>query len=190
MNCWSYRLQNLCQGARGRDSQPGKGLGPVLETVSRSLLQALQEGDNQGNGGYPRLTHKQCHLASEHVSKCGPKSFCPWCFKVRGNTKTTTNHLREVHYRLAIACDVYWLFASMSVQVVLEHQSRCRMKSHKKSKAKKQDEASWSQLQWVLQGSKMPKTFHPILPMNVDLSSHPSQVGLHSTIQTVIFSVT
>ena len=70
------------------------------------------------------------------------KSFCLWCLKFGGNTKTITTHLREVHYRLAIACFVCWAFASMSTQVVLEHQSRCRTKSHKESKMKKQDEAS------------------------------------------------
>ena len=53
-----------------------------------------------------------------------------------------TTHLREVQYRLAISCDVCWVFTSMSMLVVLEHQSRCRMKSHKKSKMKKQDKAS------------------------------------------------
>ena len=56
------------------------------------------------------------------------KLFFPWCFKFRGNSKTITTNLREVHYRLAIVWDVCQVFTSMSVQVVLEHQSRCRMK--------------------------------------------------------------
>ena len=72
----------------------------------------------------------------------GLKSFCPWCFKFRGNTKTITTHLREVHYRLAIACDVCQSFACMSVQMVLEHQSKCRTKSHTKSKTKQWEEDS------------------------------------------------
>ena len=72
----------------------------------------------------------------------GLNSFCPWCFKFRGNTKTITTHLSELHYRLAISCNVCWAFARMSMQVVLEHQSRCRTKSHKKFKAKEQDKAS------------------------------------------------
>ena len=66
----------------------------------------------------------------------GLKLFWPWCFKFRGNTEMITTHLREVHYRLDIACNVCWAFASMSVQVDLEHQSRCRAKLHKKSKMK------------------------------------------------------
>ena len=76
------------------------------------------------------------------LASMGHKSFCTWCFKFGGNTKTIATHLREVHYRLAIVCNVCWAFASMSVQVVLEHWSRCRMKSHKKSKKKKWDKTS------------------------------------------------
>ena len=72
----------------------------------------------------------------------GLKSFCPWCFKFRGNTETIATHLREVHYRLAIACDVCQSFASMSVQVVLEHWSKYSAKPHKNSKTKKWEEAS------------------------------------------------
>ena len=53
-----YWLQNLHQGARGRNPGFSKGLGPVLETFPWSLLQALQEGDNQGCGGSPRPTLK------------------------------------------------------------------------------------------------------------------------------------
>ena len=41
------------------------------------------------------------------------KSFCPWCFKLGGNTDTIATHLWEVHYRLAIVCDVCKVFASM-----------------------------------------------------------------------------
>ena len=46
----------------------------------------------------------------------GLKSFCPWCFIFGGNTETITTHLSEVHYRLAIACNACWAFASMSVR--------------------------------------------------------------------------
>ena len=60
------------------------------------------------------------------------KSFSPWCFKLGGNTDTISVHLREVHYCLAFACDLCYLFTSMSVQVVLEHHSRCMVRSHKK----------------------------------------------------------
>ena len=55
------------------------------------------------------------------LASVGFKSFCLWCFKFQGNTEMITTHLREVHYRLAIACDICLVFTSMSVQVVLEH---------------------------------------------------------------------
>ena len=76
------------------------------------------------------------------LASMGLKLFYPLCFKFGGNIEMITTHLREVHYRLAIVCNVCRAFTSMSMPVVLEHQSRCRMKSHKKSKMKKWDETS------------------------------------------------
>ena len=58
----------------------------------------------------------------------GLKSFCPGCFKLWGNTKTIATHLWEVHYQLAISCDLCKSFASMSVQGILEHHSGCKVK--------------------------------------------------------------
>ena len=73
----------------------------------------------------------------------GLKSFCPWCFTLGGTTKSIAVHLREVHYHLAIPCNICKSFASMSTQVVLEHHSGCKVKSHKKrSKVKEQEKAS------------------------------------------------
>ena len=66
--------------------------------------------------------------------------FSPWYFKLGGNTETIAIHLREVHYHLAIACDLCQSFASMLAQVVLEHHSGCKVQSHKKkTKVKKQE---------------------------------------------------
>ena len=49
-------------------------------------------------------------------------------------------HLREVHYWLAITCDICKAFVSMLAQVILEHCSGCKVKSHKKkSKVKEQE---------------------------------------------------
>ena len=62
--------------------------------------------------------------------------------KLGGNTETIATHLREVNYRMARVHDICQSFASMLAQVVLEHQSGCRTKSHKRSKVKKWDEAS------------------------------------------------
>ena len=57
--------------------------------------------------------------------------------------ETIATHLREVHYWLAITCNICKAFASMSAQIILEHHSGCKVKSHKKkSKAKEQEKAS------------------------------------------------
>ena len=125
--------------------------------------------------------------ASQHpnVSACmGLKSFCLWCFKFGENTNMIATNLREVHYRLSISCDICWVFTSMSMQVVLEHQSRCRMRSHKKSKIKKPPKTSINESCRVI---KVHETFHPILLLSMDSSSHSSWLGLHRTIQQVIF---
>ena len=58
----------------------------------------------------------------------GLKSFWPWCFKFGGNTETIATCLREVHYRLAIACNLCKLFASTSIQNILDHCSGCKAK--------------------------------------------------------------
>ena len=102
---WSYRLQNLYQGVRGRDSWPVKGLGPILETVSHSLLQALWEGTTRAMVGLKGLHTSDAFQHLNISASVGLKPFCPWCFKFGGNTETFTTHLREVHYRLARVCD-------------------------------------------------------------------------------------
>ena len=66
-------------------------------------------------------------------------------------------NLREVHYQLAIACNLCKSLTSMSVQSILEHCSGCKAKharecaeqeghkekkSHKKSKEQEQEKAS------------------------------------------------
>ena len=55
------------------------------------------------------------------LASMGLKSFCPWSSNLGGNTEMITTYLREVHYRLAIACNICQVFASMAMQVVLEH---------------------------------------------------------------------
>ena len=63
----------------------------------------------------------------------GLKSFCPWCLKLGRNTKTIAIHLHEVHYRMAVVCNICLEFASMSAQRVLDHQSGCKTKCNKES---------------------------------------------------------
>ena len=67
-------------------------------------------------------------------SSLGLKSFCPWCFKLGGSTEVIATHLREVHYRLAITCNLCKLFTSMSAQSVLDHHSGCKAKHDMKRK--------------------------------------------------------
>ena len=61
-------------------------------------------------------------------SQHGTKVILPLVFKAGDNTKTMTIHIREVHYRMAIVCDVCWSFASMWTQHILDHHSRCKAK--------------------------------------------------------------
>ena len=51
-------------------------------------------------------------------SSVGLKSFCPWCFTLGGNTEMIATHLREVHYRLAITCNLCKSFTSMFTQSI------------------------------------------------------------------------
>ena len=71
----------------------------------------------------------QCSNVSSSV---GLKSFCPWCFKLDGNMETIATHLREVHYWLAIVCDICKAFANMLAQVMLKHHAGCKVKLDKK----------------------------------------------------------
>ena len=91
--------------------------------------------------GLQGLHTSDAFRCSNVSSSIGLKSFCPWCFKFGGNTETIATHLQEVHYRLAIVCDVCKAFASMSMQVMLEHCAGCQIRMYKKmSKAKDQFE--------------------------------------------------
>ena len=67
-------------------------------------------------------------LHSRDAFRCSNiKSFSPWHFKLGGNTEMIATHLREVHYWLAIACDLCKLFIHISMQSVLEHCSGCKV---------------------------------------------------------------
>ena len=119
------------------------------------------------------------------------KSFFPWCLMLGDNMDTIATHLREVHYWLAIACDVCKAFANMSAQIVLEHCFRLSGQAAKKEVQGKKVGKSFLKLtlpnpaEW-----RMPKTFHPILVINVGWSSCLDlvfQMSLCSVIQTVIF---
>ena len=61
----------------------------------------------------------------------GLKSFCLWCLKLGRNMETITIHLHEVHYWMAIVCDICWAFACMTAPNILDHWSGCKVKCDK-----------------------------------------------------------
>ena len=93
----------------------------------------------------------RCYSMSSSV---GLKSFCPWCFKLGGNTEMIATHPREVHYQLAITFTLLKSFTSMSVQSILEHCLCCKAKhmkecaeqeGHKVKKLHKKRSKVWEQ---------------------------------------------
>ena len=61
----------------------------------------------------------------------GLKSFHSWCLKLGGNTEMITVHLCEVHYQMAVACDICWAFASMAAQNIQDYWLECKEKHDK-----------------------------------------------------------
>ena len=124
---------------------------------------------------------------SNIFSSVGLKSFCPWCFKLGGNTETTATHLREVHYWLAITCDLCSPACLHSASWHTTQDVRPSVQKNAQNKKETrwkvaQEEVEWTrarksflELVWVAQmnpaGKKMPDAFHPILLMNVSWST-------------------
>ena len=115
--------------------------GQLLKQYHARFYCFYKKGSTRDMIGLHGLHSNVRFWCSNMAASIGLKSFCSWCFKLGGNMETIATHLREVHYRLAIACNVCQLLGSISAQVVLEHQSGCRMKSHRKSKVKKQEQS-------------------------------------------------
>ena len=109
----------------------------------------------------------QCSNVSSSV---GLKLFFPWCFKLGANTEMISTHLKEVHYWLAIVCDICKTFASMMVQLILEHHSGWKVKSQKKKSKVKEQEKPPKVISHGTNKScraeRCLKPFCPILPMN------------------------
>ena len=143
-----------------------------METGAQGRKKTLVQSLKQYHAHFYQLYEKgmTCAMASLQglhvgdVFRCpnvsasvGLKSFCPWCLKLGGNTKTIAIHLWEVHYRMAIMCNICWAFAGMSAQSILDHCSGCKaihdkecvehegpMKAPKKKKFCAQKETSQS----------------------------------------------
>ena len=108
----------------------------------KALVQSLKQFHTHFYQLYEKgMTHttvvlQGLHLGSalKHPSICagvGLKSFCLWCFKLSRSTEMVAIHLLEVHYQMAIACDICWVFASMTVQNIWDHQPVCKGNSNK-----------------------------------------------------------
>ena len=138
--------------------------------------------------------HKSDAFQWSNVSaSVGLKLFCPWCFKLGGNTETVATHMREVHYWLTIACNICKAFASMLAQIILEHCSGCKVKWYKKVQGERTGK-SFLNLVWVAPmnpaGQKNAHDLCPVQLMNMGWSSYLDfvfQAYFHSTIQALMF---
>ena len=155
-DCTSFELRQMTTGtnqlisiakATGsriytRESEVGaqgsaKALVLSLKQFHAHYDRPYEKGTNRVMVGLQGLYSSNTFWHLNVLASVGPKSFFPWCLQFRGNTEFIATHLKEVHYRLATACDICWSFASMFVQVVLEHWLKCRANSHEKSKFRK-----------------------------------------------------
>ena len=56
-----------------------------------------EKGTMRAMVGLPGLHTSDAFQCCNVSASVGLKSFCPWCFKLRGNMETIATHLREVH---------------------------------------------------------------------------------------------
>ena len=94
---------------------PTRALVLSLKQFHAHYYRLYEKGTTRAMVGIQALHSRDAFWHSNVFASMGQKSFCPWCFKFGGNTETIETHLREVHYRLAIACDVCQSLSSMSV---------------------------------------------------------------------------
>ena len=110
--------------------------------MKKTLVQSLKQFHAHFYQLYEKgMTHARVRLQGLHSvdsfrcpnvsASMGLKSFCPWCLKLGGNTETIPIHLWEVHYRMAIMCNICWAFGAMSAQSVLGHHSGYKAKCDK-----------------------------------------------------------
>ena len=162
--CNSHWLPNLHQRLRDQSPWQGKDSGSVPERIWCPLLLFLWKWMTRAMVSLQGLHLSNAFRCFNVSSSVDLKSFCPWCFKLGGNTKTIVTHLREVHYWLPITCDLCKSFASMSVQIILDDCSGCKakyvkecaeqaryevQKSHKKKSKAWEQEKSFPKLVWV-----------------------------------------
>ena len=83
---------------------PAKALVLSLKQFHAHFYRLYEKGTTRAMVGFQGLHSSDAFWYLNVLASVGLKSFCPWCFKFRWNTKMIATHLREVHYRLAIAC--------------------------------------------------------------------------------------
>ena len=125
-----------------------------------------EKGMTRAMVGLQGLNSSNAFRCSNVSSSVGLKLFCSWCFKLWGNTEMIATHLREVHYWLAITCNLCKSFASMSAQSILDHCSGCKAK-HAKEHAGQE-------------GCRKAKMLHKKGPRHKSRKKHP-KVSLSST---------
>ena len=108
-----------------------KALALSLKQYHAHYYQLYKERTTRAMVGLQGLHSGDAFRHSNVSSSVELKLFCPWCFKLGGNTKMIATYIQEVHYRLAIACHLCKSFTSMSTWSVLEHHSGCKVKHTK-----------------------------------------------------------
>ena len=91
----------------------------------------------------------------EHLGQHGTKVILCLVSTAGGNIKTIAIHLREVHYRMVIVCNICQSFTSTNTQSILDHHSGCKAKHNKEcveqerqekvKKSQKKESKSWGQ---------------------------------------------
>ena len=142
-HCWSLWLQIYTKQSESETHSKAKALVLSLKQYHIHYYRFYKKGTTRAMVGLHGLHMNYAFQHSNVSTGVGLKLFCAWCLKLGRNTEAIAIHLREVHNCLTITCDIFQLFTSMSVQVILEHHSGCKVQSHKKkSKVKEQEKVS------------------------------------------------
>ena len=115
-------------GIRGLGQWPEENPHEISKTIPCHVYWLYEKGMTWPMVGLQRIHTSDAFGCSNISANMGLKSFCPWCLKLVGTLKQLSSILREVHYRMAIVCEVCQSFASMNTQHILDHHSGCKAK--------------------------------------------------------------
>ena len=187
-----------------------KALALSLKQYHAHYYRVYKKGTIRAMVGLQGLHSGNIFRCSNVSSSVVLKWVCLWCFKLGKNTEMIATHLQEVHYRLAIVCDLCKSFTSMSAWSVLECCSGCKAmhakecteqdgnkkvkRLHKKkSKAWEQEKHPNCLIRQHLGVQRDKVTPNSFCPMNTGGSTlqillcfpdHVFWVGFHSMVQT------